>query len=241
MSAASPLLEVSDLKKWFDASGGAFSRGGPRLRAVDGVSMSVEHGSTVALVGESGCGKSTLGRTIVRLLNPTSGSVIFEGTDMAPLKGAELHRRRRDMQFIFQDPFASLDPRMTIGDIIGEPLDIYGAYGSQSERRSMIRGLMETVGLNPDYAGRYAHEFSGGQRQRTGIARAIALNPKLIVCDEPLSALDVSIQAQIINLLERLQERLGMAYIFISHDLSVVRHISDKVCVMYLGKFVETA
>jgi oligopeptide transport system ATP-binding protein len=234
-----PLLEVRELKKWFRAPGGVFSRGAC-VRAVDGVSLQVREGETVALVGESGCGKSTLGRAIVRLLQPTSGSVRFGGVDLAALSGAELRKKRRDMQFIFQDPFASLDPRMTVGDIVGEPLDIHGVCSGR-ERRARIMNIMETVGLDRGGVSRYAHEFSGGQRQRIGIARAIALNPKLIVCDEPVSALDVSIQAQVINLLKGLRERFGMAYIFISHDLSVVRHISDRVCVMYLGKFVETA
>jgi oligopeptide/dipeptide ABC transporter ATP-binding protein len=236
---ARPLLEVRELKKWFRTSG-ALGRGVGHVRAVDGVDMDVRAGETVAIVGESGCGKSTLGRTIVRLLAPTSGFVRFEGADMTSLRGRELQKKRRDMQFIFQDPFASLDPRMTIGDIIGEPLDIHKAC-ARAERSERIRAIMETVGLNPSYVSRYPHEFSGGQRQRIGIARAIALNPRLVICDEPVSALDVSIQAQIINLLKNLQEKFGMAYIFISHDLNVVRHIADRVCVMYLGKFVETA
>jgi oligopeptide/dipeptide ABC transporter ATP-binding protein len=235
------LLDVKELKKWFKVASHAFSRNAGHVRAVDGVDMTVEQGETVALVGESGCGKSTLGRVIVRLLSPTSGSVWFDGADMASLDGVALQRKRKYIQFIFQDPFASLDPRMTIGDVIGEPLDVHGAYKDRSGRAARIREIMETVGLNPGYAYRYAHEFSGGQRQRIGIARAIALNPKLIVCDEPVSALDVSIQAQIINLLKTLQKRFGMAYVFISHDLNVVRHIADRVNVMYLGKFVETA
>ncbi|MDR3354895.1 MAG: dipeptide ABC transporter ATP-binding protein [Synergistaceae bacterium] len=236
-----PLLAVKELRKWFRVSSGPLSHSGGYVRAVDGIDMTVDAGETVALVGESGCGKSTLGRTIVRLLEPTSGSVRFDGDDLANLKGEALQKKRRDIQFIFQDPFASLDPRMTIGDVIGEPLDIHRACPDRAAHAARISELMRTVGLNPDYASRYAHEFSGGQRQRIGIARAIALNPKLIVCDEPVSALDVSIQAQIINLLKRLQEKFGMAYIFISHDLNVVRHISDRVCVMYLGRFVETA
>jgi oligopeptide/dipeptide ABC transporter ATP-binding protein len=238
---AEPLLEGKELREGLRAPGGVFRRGKGHVRAVDGVDLIVDAGETVALVGESGCGKSTLGRAIVRLLAPTSGSVRFDGSDMASLSGEALQRKRRDIQFIFQDPFASLDPRMTIGDVIAEPLDIHRAYSSRSERAERIREIMMTVGLNPDYASRYAHEFSGGQRQRIGIARAVALNPKLIVCDEPVSALDVSIQAQIINLLKRLQEKFAIAYIFISHDLNVVRHISDRVCVMYLGRFVETA
>jgi oligopeptide/dipeptide ABC transporter ATP-binding protein len=235
------LLEARELRKWFRVSGGALSRKSGRVRAVDGVDITVSQGETVALVGESGCGKSTLGRAIVRLLTPTSGSVWFDGEDITRMEGERLRKKRRDIQFIFQDPFASLDPRMTIGDVIGEPLDIHRTCANSAERSVRIRGIMETVGLNPGYASRYAHEFSGGQRQRIGIARAIALNPKLIVCDEPVSALDVSIQAQIINLLKRLQKKFGIAYIFISHDLNVVRNISDRVCVMYLGKFVETS
>ena len=237
---SSSLLEVRGVKKWFRIAKGALSRTTGYVRAVDGIDMRVESGETVALVGESGCGKSTLGRTIVRLLNPTEGSVFFDGVDLMQLQGEALQKKRRDIQFIFQDPFASLDPRMTIGDVIAEPLDIHKVCTGEA-RRSQIREIMETVGLNPDYAGRYAHEFSGGQRQRIGIARAIALRPKLIICDEPVSALDVSIQAQIINLLKELQKKFVMAYIFISHDLNVVRHIADRVCVMYLGKFVETA
>ncbi|MDR3254040.1 MAG: dipeptide ABC transporter ATP-binding protein [Synergistaceae bacterium] len=237
---SAPLLEVKDLKKWFRVSKGAFSSGGA-VRALDGVDLDVRVGETVALVGESGCGKSTLGRAIVRLLVPTSGSVRFEGENLASLRSETLQKKRRDMQFIFQDPYASLDPRMTIGDVIAEPLDIHRICASRAERSSRVGEIMETVGLNPSYASRYAHELSGGQRQRIGIARAIALHPKLVICDEPVSALDVSIQAQIINLLKDLQTRFGMAYIFISHDLNVVRHIADRVCVMYLGKFVETA
>jgi oligopeptide/dipeptide ABC transporter ATP-binding protein len=240
--AGETLLEVRDLRKWFRASGGVLFHGGASyVKAVDGVDMTVRQGETVALVGESGCGKSTLGRVIVRLIPPTSGSVCFDGEDMSHWRGSVLQKKRRDIQFIFQDPFASLDPRMTISDIVGEPLDIHGACSNAKERRERIMELMRVVGLSSSYAPRYAHEFSGGQRQRIGIARAIALNPRLVICDEPVSALDVSIQAQIINLLKRLQEQFEIAYIFISHDLNVVRHISDRVCVMYLGKFVETA
>lgn len=235
------LLEVNGLRKWFRMKSGAFSNAAGAIRAVDGIDLNVSYGETVALVGESGCGKSTLGRTIVRLLKPTEGRIAFQGDDLALLNGVELQKKRKDIQFIFQDPFASLDPRMTVGDIIAEPLDIHKAYGGKEERKTKTGEIMMTVGLNPDYIGRYAHEFSGGQRQRIGIARAIALKPKLIICDEPVSALDVSIQAQIINLLKELQKKFGMAYIFISHDLNVVRHISDRVCVMYLGRFVESA
>jgi oligopeptide/dipeptide ABC transporter ATP-binding protein len=238
---AVPLLEVKELKKWFEMPGGVFSGKKNAVRAVDGVDMKVRRGETVALVGESGCGKSTLGRTIVRLFRPTSGTVIFDGADMTSLRGEALARQRRHIQFIFQDPFASLDPRMTVGDVIGEPIDIFKACPGRKERNAEVLKVMETVGLEPVWASRYSHEFSGGQRQRICIARAIALRPKLVVCDEPVSALDVSIQAQIINLLKNLQKQFQMAYIFISHDLNVVRHISDKVCVMYLGKFVETA
>ena len=244
-SSAAPLLEVRELKKWFEMPRGIFSdilsKKKSTLRAVDGVDMEVHGGETVALVGESGCGKSTLGRTIVGLFRPTSGTVTFDGADMTSLRGDALVRQRRHIQFIFQDPFASLDPRMTIGDVIGEPIDIYKVCPDRKERNAKIMKIMETVGLDPAWASRYAHEFSGGQRQRICVARAIALQPKLVVCDEPVSALDVSIQAQIINLLKNLQKQFQMAYIFISHDLSVVRHISDRVCVMYLGKFVETA
>jgi oligopeptide/dipeptide ABC transporter ATP-binding protein len=236
-----PLLEVRGLKKWFRIQKGPLSRTTGYVRAVDGVDMEVWAGETVALVGESGCGKSTLGRTIIRLLSPTEGSVVFDGADLTALGKNELRQIRRDIQFIFQDPFASLDPRMTVGDVIAEPIDIHKVCISGAERRTRIEETMETVGLNPSYAGRYAHEFSGGQRQRIGIARAIALRPKLVICDEPVSALDVSIQAQILNLLKELQKRFGMAYLFISHDLNVVRHISDRVCVMYLGRFVESA
>jgi oligopeptide/dipeptide ABC transporter ATP-binding protein len=235
------LLQVRGLKKWFRVQKGALSRTTGYVKAVDGVDMDVEAGETVALVGESGCGKSTLGRTVIHLLSPTEGSVVFDGVDLATLRRSELQRKRRDIQFIFQDPFASLDPRMTVGDVIAEPLDIHKICANGTERRGKIEEIMKTVGLNPDYAGRYAHEFSGGQRQRIGIARAIALRPKLVICDEPVSALDVSIQAQILNLLKELQRRFGMAYLFISHDLNVVRHISDRVCVMYLGRFVESA
>jgi oligopeptide transport system ATP-binding protein len=240
-----PLLEVKELRKWFEMPKSVFSdifsKKKSTIYAVDGVDMKVRAGETVALVGESGCGKSTLGRTIVRLFRPTSGTVTFDGTDMTSLSGDALVKQRRHIQFIFQDPFASLDPRMTIGDVIGEPIDIYKACLDRKERNGKIMEVMETVGLDPAWAPRYAHEFSGGQRQRICIARAIALQPKLVVCDEPVSALDVSIQAQIINLLKSLQKRFQMAYIFISHDLNVVRHISDRVCVMYLGQFVETA
>jgi oligopeptide transport system ATP-binding protein len=236
-----PLLEVKDLKVWFRITEGMIrERHVGDVRAVDGVTFSLRKGETLGLVGESGCGKSTTGRAIVRLYKPTGGTITFDGQDVTNVEGGELRRLRRRFQMIFQDPYASLDPRMTAGGIIGEPLEVHGV-GSKKERRERVRELLATVGLNPDYGVRYPHEFSGGQRQRIGVARALALDPDLIVADEPISALDVSIQAQVINLLERLQGRLGLTYLFIAHDLSVVRHISDRISVMYLGRIVETA
>ncbi len=236
-----PLLQVRDLKVWFPITEGMLiEQHVGDVRAVDGVSFDLKRGETLGLVGESGCGKSTTGRAIVRLYRPTAGSITFDGQDVTRLEGTALRKMRRRFQMIFQDPYASLDPRMTAGATIGEPLEVHGV-GSRTERRERVRELLSTVGLNPDYGVRYPHEFSGGQRQRIGVARALALDPDLIVADEPISALDVSIQAQVINLLERLQERLGLTYLFIAHDLSVVRHISDRIAVMYLGRIVETA
>jgi len=236
-----PLLEVEDLKMYFPITRGiVIDRHVGDVKAVDGVSLRIQKGETVGLVGESGCGKSTVGRTILRLYKPTSGSIVFDGQPITFAGGSALRAMRRRMQMIFQDPYASLNPRMTAAGIISEPMEIHGV-GSKIERRERVRYLLGTVGLDPDYGDRYPHEFSGGQRQRIGVARALALHPDLIVADEPISALDVSIQAQIINLLEKLQGEFGLTYLFIAHDLSVVRHISDRVAVMYLGRLVETA
>lgn len=235
-----PLLEVKNLKKWFPAKSSPFSKEKVFIKAVDGVSFTLNAGETLGVVGESGCGKSTMGRSVLRLLEPTDGQVLFEGKDYTALKSSELAKSRSDLQIIFQDPYASLDPRMTIGDIIGEPLDIQLKLPTK-ERMERVLKTMERVGLNTRYVNRYPHEFSGGQRQRIGIARAIVLGPKLMVCDEPVSALDVSVQAQVLNLLMDLQKEMGMAYIFISHDLSVVKHIADRVGVMYLGNMMEMA
>jgi oligopeptide/dipeptide ABC transporter ATP-binding protein len=210
-------------------------------RAVDGVELSINQGETLGLVGESGCGKSTLGRSIMRLIEPTAGEVVFKGEDLLRLSGGSLRRIRRELAIIFQDPFASLDPRQTVGEIVAEPLDIHRLYSTRAERQERVEELFGVVGLSPKLANRYPHEFSGGQRQRVGIARALAVDPSFIVCDEPVSALDVSIQAQIVNLLERLQDQFNLTYLFIAHDLSVVRHISDRIAVMYLGKVIEVA
>jgi oligopeptide transport system ATP-binding protein len=236
-----PLIEVQALKTWFPITSGILQRTIAHVRAVDGVDLTIRQGETLGLVGESGCGKSTLGRSILRLVEPTEGAVRFKGQDITRLSGGSMRRLRREMAMIFQDPFASLDPRQTVGEIVGEPLDIHGLYQSRAQRAERVQELLRVVGLNPNFANRYPHEFSGGQRQRVGIARALAVNPSFIVCDEPISALDVSIQAQIINLLERLQEQFKLTYLFIAHDLSVVKHISDRIAVMYLGKLVEVA
>ncbi|MDB6125623.1 MAG: peptide transporter substrate-binding protein [Pedosphaera sp.] len=235
------LLEVKNLKVHFPVKHGLFSRVKAHVKAVDDVSFTIQPGETLGLVGESGCGKTTLGRAIVKLVEPTAGSIYFEGEDIAQLSGAELRARRRKFQMIFQDPYGSLNPRMTVGQIIGEAIDIHQLAESSSARQKRIMELLKAVGLDPIHAQRYPHEFSGGQRQRIGIARALAVEPKLIVCDEPVSALDVSVQAQIINLLQDLQQQRGLAYLFIAHDLAVVEHISRRVMVMYLGKVVELA
>lgn len=235
------LLRVDNLVKHFPITRGiVFQRQIGAVRAVDGVSFDIRRGETFGLVGESGCGKSTTGRTILQLYRPTSGHVYFNGTDLTSVKGTDLRRMRRKMQMVFQDPYASLNPRMTVEEIVGEPLVVH-RVANGSDIRKRVESLLEVVGLNPAFSNRYPHEFSGGQRQRIGVARALALQPELIVCDEPISALDVSIQAQVVNLLEDLQDRFGLTYLFIAHDLSMVRHISDRVAVMYLGIIVELA
>jgi oligopeptide transport system ATP-binding protein len=233
------LVQVRGLKKYFPITQGIIiQRKVADVKAVDGLDFEIQKGETLGLVGESGCGKSTTGRAILQLYRPTAGSVIFQGKDLVKLQGEDLRKMRRNMQMIFQDPYASLNPRMTVGDIIGEPLEVHN-IAKGKEKKERVQELLQTVGLNPYFVNRYPHEFSGGQRQRIGIARALAVQPDFIVCDEPISALDVSIQAQIINLLEELQTKFNLTYLFIAHDLSVVRHISDRIAVMYLGKIVE--
>jgi oligopeptide transport system ATP-binding protein len=235
------LLELKDLKKWFPIRGGILSRVVANVRAVDGVSFTVRKGEVLGLVGESGSGKTTVGRTLLRLIEPTGGAIIFDGRDITHLPKAALQPYRRRMQIIFQDPFASLNPRMTVGDIIGEPLVIHRLAKNAKERYERVAELLRLVGLSPDHMRRYPHEFSGGQRQRIGIARALAVSPEFVVADEPVSALDVSIQAQVVNLLQDLKEELGLTLLFIAHDLAVVEYISDRVAVMYLGKLMELA
>jgi len=236
------LVKVENLVKHFPITRGiVVQKQVGAIKAVDDISFDIHEGETLGLVGESGCGKSTPGRSIIQLYRPTSGKVYYRDKELTQLKGQEIRLLRRNMQIIFQDPYASLNPRMTVGDIIGEPLEVHGLEPSRKERRERVKELLQLVGLNPYFINRYPHEFSGGQRQRIGVARALALQPEFIICDEPISALDVSIQAQVVNLLEELQQKFGLTYLFIAHDLSMVRHISDRTAVMYLGKVVELA
>jgi oligopeptide transport system ATP-binding protein len=233
------VLKAENLVKYYPIKAGVLRRTVGHVKAVDGVSFELYKGETLGIVGESGCGKSTLGRMLIRLEEPTGGKLTFDGVDVYSQTGGDMRRLRRDIQIVFQDPYTSLNPRKTVGDIVGEPFEIHRDVVPKGGRRKRVQELLDLVGLNPEHINRYPHQFSGGQRQRIGIARGVALNPKVIICDEPVSALDVSVQAQVVNLLEKLQNELGLAYVFIAHDLSVVRHISDRVGVMYLGKLVE--
>ena len=238
MSDEKVLVEIKDLKKYFPVKKGLFVPNRSYVKAVDGISFTINKGETLGLVGESGCGKTTCGRTIIKLYEPTGGQIIYDGHDLSKLSQKQMLPYRKKIQMIFQDPYASLDSRMTVGDIVGESIDIHGVYKGK-DRMARIQELLTTVGLNSEHSSRYPHEFSGGQRQRIGIARSLAVQPEFIICDEPISALDVSIQAQIINMLEELQENMGLTYLFIAHDLSMVKHISNRIGVMYLGKMVE--